>query len=123
MFKALKQLYESSCRARIEFAEISDALKLYDNQVSHTVAEVTDFKRVAQRRQLEKQFERVFALFDVHECGLVSKSDISYYLLQIKDIVSAQLDFSLIKDFDTFQNDHREIDVKYFKDLIESIVR
>jgi Ca2+-binding EF-hand superfamily protein len=70
-----------------------------------------------------KQYDKVFTLFDIHNSGLVSKSDISFYLLKIKDIVSAQLDFSLIEDFDTFQTDHREIDVKYFKDMIEIIVR
>lgn len=75
-------------------------------------------KAVTSKRHLGKQFERVFSLFDLHESGLVSKSDISFYLLQIKDIVSAELDFSLIKDFDSFQMDHREVDLKYFIDLI-----
>ena len=72
---------------------------------------------------MEKQFASVFALFDVHETGLVRKLEIAYELLQIKDIVSAHLDFSLIKDFETFQNDYREIDIKFFRQLVEQIVR
>jgi hypothetical protein len=44
----------------------------------------------------------VFALFDVHDNGLVRKLEIAYELLQIKDIVSAELDLTKILDFDSF---------------------
>jgi len=53
----------------------------------------------------------------------VSKSDIAYNLISIKDIVSVEIDFSVIPDFEDFQSSQSEIDVKYFRDLIQMIVR
>lgn len=53
-------------------------------------------------RELSKQFDKVFQLFDIHESGLVSKCEIAYVLLQIKDIVSAEMDLSSIPEFDSF---------------------
>ena len=61
-------------------------------------------KRGLCDRELSKQFEMVFQLFDIHSCGLVSKSDIAYNLISIKDIVSAEIDLSLIVDFEDFQS-------------------
>jgi hypothetical protein len=118
VFRALTDMYESRCRAKIELAEICDYLEWYDHSVRNPIQTIVQCKAVTSKRHLVKQFERVFSLFDLHESGLVSKSDISFYLLQIKDIVSAELDFSLIKDFDSFQVDHREVDLKFFIDLI-----
>lgn len=51
---------------------------------------------------MDCQFANVFALFDVHDNGLVRKLEIAYELLQIKDIVSAELDLTKILDFDSF---------------------
>lgn len=68
--------------------------------------------------ELGKQYEKVFQLFDIHGSGLVSKSEVAFNLLQIKDIVSAELDLSLIPNFEEFQSSQREIDVKYFRGLI-----
>jgi len=44
-------------------------------------------------------------LFDINGTGLVSKSEIAYNLLQIKDIVSDKLDLTLIENFEAFQVD------------------
>lgn len=53
----------------------------------------------------------------------MSKSDIAYNLISIKDIVSAEIDLTLIPDFEEFQSSQSEIDVKYFRDLIQMIVK
>ena len=80
--------------------------------------EIIGCKKTLCDREVIKHFERVFHLFDINGTGLVSKSEIAYNLLQIKDIVSDKLDLTLIENFEAFQVDQREVDVKYFKELI-----
>ena len=96
---ALTATYGSKCRARIELSEIAIHLQWRSANL-YSVKDIIECKQLTKGRQLQKQFNYVFGLFDIHDSGLVSKSDIYYYLMKIKDIVSAQLDFSLIKDFD-----------------------
>jgi Ca2+-binding EF-hand superfamily protein len=69
------------------------------------VSEIKEFVKISVKLELIKIFERVFHLFDINGTGLVSKSEIAYNLLQIKDIVSDKLDLTLIENFEAFQVD------------------
>jgi hypothetical protein len=61
---------------------------------------VVDAKQVLIQRQLYQQYESVFKLLDVHKIDLIQKSEIAFYLLQLKEHVFPDLELSKIPNFE-----------------------
>ena len=64
--------------------------------------DLVECKRRLCDRELSKQFEKVFQLFDIHSCGFVDRSDVAFNLISIKDNVSAEVNLSLVPDIENF---------------------
>lgn len=61
---------------------------------------MVDAKQVLIQRQLYQQYESVFKLLDVHKIDLIQKSEIAFYLLQLKEHVFPDLELSKIPNFE-----------------------
>ena len=64
-----------------------------------------EVKKKLIQRQLQKQYEIIFNLMDVHKLGLVPQSEIVFNLVKLQEMLPTEVDLSVIPNFDSFQND------------------
>lgn len=55
----------------------------------------------------------MFELLDVHKIDLIIKSEIAFYLLQLKEQVFPDLELEKIPNFEQLKDDNSDADINY----------
>jgi len=64
----------------------------------------------------------VFKLLDVHKIDLIQKSEIAFYLLQMKEHVFPDLELSKIPNFEQLQSDNSDVNINYLISTMEYLL-